>query len=76
MTGAPAQLLRLKDRGLIREGYAADLVVFDLQTVTDHATYESPLEKPSGFVHVLLSGKLAVQDGKYTGTTADKVLRR
>jgi N-acyl-D-amino-acid deacylase len=76
MTGAPAQLLRLKDRGLIREGYAADIVIFDPKTVADNSTYESPLQEPSGIVHVFVNGELAVNDGKYTGVTAGRVLCR
>lgn len=76
MTGAPAQLLRLKDRGFIREGYAADIVVFDPKTVNDKSTYENPLEKPVGIKYVLVNGQLAVKEGKYTGTTAGKVLRQ
>ncbi|MDN4075329.1 N-acyl-D-amino-acid deacylase family protein [Fictibacillus terranigra] len=76
MTGAPAQLLRLKDRGFIREGYAADIVVFDPNIVKDQSTYENPLEKPVGIKYVLVNGQLAVKEGKYTGTTAGKVLRQ
>ncbi|WP_085507176.1 N-acyl-D-amino-acid deacylase family protein [Thalassobacillus devorans] len=76
MSGAPAQLLRLKDRGLIREGYAADIVIFDPDTINDKATYESPLEEPVGIQHVLVNGAIAVRDGEYTGETNGKVLRR
>ncbi|USK36505.1 D-aminoacylase (plasmid) [Bacillus sp. F19] len=76
MTGAPAQLLRLKDRGLIREGYAADIVIFNPKTIADQSTYESPLEEPTGISYVLVNGKLTVKEGKYIGTTAGKVLRR
>ncbi|WP_026695647.1 N-acyl-D-amino-acid deacylase family protein [Peribacillus kribbensis] len=76
MTGAPAQLLRLKDRGLIRESYAADIVVFDPKTVNDQSTYENPLEEPVGIIYVFVNGQLAVKEGKYIGTTAGKVLRQ
>ncbi len=75
MTGAPAQLLRLQDRGLIREGYAADLVVFDPDTVADEATYEDPLEPPSGIRYVFVNGRLAVREGAYTGATPGQVIR-
>lgn len=76
MTGAPAQLLRLKDRGFIKEGYAADIVVFDPETVKDEATYEDPLQEPTGICYVLVNGALAVENGRYTGKTDGKVLRR
>lgn len=76
MTGAPAQLLRLRDRGLLREGYAADVVVFDPETVIDKATYSSPLEEPEGILYVIVNGKLTVSNGQYIGTTAGQVIRR
>ncbi|MGP4081565.1 N-acyl-D-amino-acid deacylase family protein [Pseudalkalibacillus sp. R45] len=75
MTGAPAQLLRLKDRGIIREGYAADLVVFNPDTVIDNATYDEPLKEPEGIEHVIVNGAVAVKDGIFTGETAGKVIR-
>jgi N-acyl-D-amino-acid deacylase len=76
MTSAPAQLLRLKNRGLIKEGYVADIVIFDPMTVEDKATYEDPLQNPFGINYVLVNGGLAVENGKYTGGTYGKVLRR
>lgn len=76
MTGATAQLLRLGDRGLVREGCWADLVVFDPDEVADRSTYAAPLREPAGIQHVLVNGEVAVRDGAYTGATAGRVLRR
>ena len=76
MTGAPAQLLRLKDRGLLREGYWADIVVFDPETIRDNATFDDPCQYPTGISHVLVNGKMTVKDGEYTGETAGRVIRR
>lgn len=76
MTGATSQTLRLKDRGLLQEGYWADAVVFDPDEVIDLATYDDPLQSPAGIRHVLVNGELAIRDGVYTGATAGKALRR
>ena len=76
MTGAPAQLLRLKDRGYIAEGYWADIVIFDPNTVADLATYEEPLLEPTGIHYVLVNGEIAVNNSLFTGRTAGKVIRR
>ncbi|MED4582577.1 D-aminoacylase [Brevibacillus choshinensis] len=76
MTGAPAQLLRLKDRGFLREGNWADIVVFDPNIVIDQATYEDPLQEPLGIEYVLVNGQIAVEHGVYTGVTAGSVIRR
>lgn len=76
MTHAPAQLLRLPDRGLIREGYQADIVVFNPNTVLDRATYHEPLQECVGIEHVLVNGAWVVKDGCFTGATAGKVIRR
>lgn len=64
MTGAPAQLLRLKDRGLIQEGYWADIVIFDPARIADHATYALPLEEPQGIEYVLVNGLVCVEHGE------------
>lgn len=75
MTGAPAQLMRLKDRGLIKEGYQADIVVFDQEKIEECATFEEPLLEPKGIVEVLINGKLTVHNGEYIGTRAGQVIK-
>ncbi len=84
MTGMPAKRLGLKDRGLIREGCAADLVVFDLPRVKDRATnrwphaypFENyPHDYPEGIDWVFVNGTAAVEDGKPTGTRTGQCLR-
>jgi N-acyl-D-amino-acid deacylase len=76
MTGAPAQLMRLKDRGLIKEGYQADIVIFDPEKIKDRATFEEPLLEPEGIHVVYINGKLTVNQGEYTGARDGKVIRR
>jgi N-acyl-D-amino-acid deacylase len=75
MTGLPAQRLGLKDRGVIRKGTRADLVVFDPRTVADRATYQEPHRYPAGIEHVLVNGCFVIKDGEHTGSRPGKVLR-
>jgi len=75
MTSYPAQKFGLWDRGLVRPGMAADLVVFDPATVLDRATHDDPEQPPVGLPHVLVNGTFAVRDGQYTGARAGEVLR-
>ncbi|WHX69048.1 D-aminoacylase [Peribacillus frigoritolerans] len=75
MTGAPAQLMRLKDRGLIKENYQADIVVFDQEKIADFGTFDEPLLEPTGILEVLINGKLTVHNGEYIGTRAGKVIK-
>jgi len=75
MTSLPAHTFRLNDRGLLREGLAADLVVFDPARVSDKATYTQPHQYSEGFDYVLVNGKLAVDEGKVTATRAGTPLR-
>ena len=63
MTGAPAARFDLRDRGLIKEGYFADLVVFDPETVTDHATMSNPQQLGTGVEWVLVNGEVVVERG-------------
>ena len=63
-TSLPARIMGLRDRGEIREGYWADLVVFDLETITDRATVFEPHQHAKGIDHVLVNGELVVQDGE------------
>jgi N-acyl-D-amino-acid deacylase len=75
LTSVPAARLGLRDRGVLREGAFADLVVIDATTVTDVATYEEPDRYPKGIDHVVVNGRLAVLDGAETGERAGQLLR-
>ena len=74
--GFPAQRLGLKDRGLVKEGLVADLVVFDPETVIDRATFEQPQQYPEGIPYVIVNGTAVVCEGKNTGARPGRVLRR
>jgi len=76
MSGLPARKLRLVDRGLIKAGLAADLVVFDPATVADMATYDQPHQYAKGIIHVLVNGRFVVRDAAHTGDQPGKILRR
>ena len=77
MTGATAAALRLRDRGLIREGYRADLAIFDPADFKDRATYADPHQYPTGRrTTVLVNGVVVVEDASHTGATPGVVLRR
>jgi N-acyl-D-aspartate/D-glutamate deacylase len=76
MTSLPARRLGLKDRGVLAEGKAADLVVFDPDRVLDLATYENPRQYPVGIWNVIVNGVLTVDNGQYTGQRGGRVLRK
>ncbi len=75
MTGLPASNLSLKDRGLLRAGYFADVVVFDPATIQDHSTYENPHQLATGVKYVLVNGQLALSDGAPTGAHSGQFVR-
>ena len=75
MTSLPAQRERLGDRGLLREGYFADITVFDPLTIKDTATYTQPAQLAQGVKYVFVNGKLEFEDGKLTGQIAGRALR-
>jgi N-acyl-D-aspartate/D-glutamate deacylase len=75
MTGAPAARVHLRDRGLVREGMFADIVVFDPARVIDRATFEMPNQYPIGIEYVLVNGKISVDKGQRTTALAGRVLR-
>jgi N-acyl-D-amino-acid deacylase len=75
MTSLPADNLSLKDRGRLRPGAFADLVVFDPDSLQDHATFEKSHQLSTGVSYVIVNGKLAVKDGKATGAATGKVVR-
>jgi N-acyl-D-amino-acid deacylase len=77
MTGATAEALRLRDRGLIKEGWRADIAIFAPADFKDRATYAEPHQYPTGTrTTVLVNGVLVVENARHTGATPGKVLRR
>jgi N-acyl-D-aspartate/D-glutamate deacylase len=76
MTGMPAQRMGLTDRGLLKEGYFADITIFDPATVADQSTFEAPHQYPKGILYVLVNGKAVVDAGNYVDVRSGKVLRK
>jgi N-acyl-D-amino-acid deacylase len=76
LTSRPAARLRLPDRGLVREGYRADLVLFDPRTVAPGATFAEPRRPPTGIPYVLVDGRFVIEDGKRTDVLAGRSVRR
>ncbi|MBI5034187.1 MAG: D-aminoacylase [Chloroflexi bacterium] len=76
MTSAPAQMFGLNRRGELREGYFADMVVFDPERIADTATFTEPHQFPIGFDYVLVNGTPTIEFGKHTEARAGKVLRK
>jgi N-acyl-D-aspartate/D-glutamate deacylase len=74
MTSWPASRMRLADRGVIREGNWADVVVFDPETIAENATWEKPAEFASGIDYVLVNGRIVIDHGRHTGARPGKVL--
>ncbi|MFN8005125.1 MAG: amidohydrolase family protein [Acidobacteriota bacterium] len=76
MTGLPASIIGIAERGFLAVGMVADIAVFDPKTIIDHATYQQPTLESVGMRHVLVNGKFALRDGKATGEKAGRVLVR
>ncbi|GHG95435.1 N-acyl-D-amino-acid deacylase family protein [Streptomyces lanatus] len=76
LTSRPAARLRLPDRGLVREGYRADLVLFDPESVAAGSTFEEPRTLPTGIPHVLIDGRFVIEDGRRTDVLAGRAIRR
>jgi N-acyl-D-amino-acid deacylase len=75
LAALPAENLRLRDRGRLREGWFADVVVFDPQRIQDHATFDEPRRYATGMVHVFVNGVQVLADGEHTGATPGRVVR-
>jgi N-acyl-D-amino-acid deacylase len=75
VTGLPARQLRLKDRGLLKPGLAADVVVFDPEKIQDHATFAKPHQYATGVTHVFVNGVQVLRDGEHTGAKPGRVVR-
>jgi len=75
LTSHPAMVLNLRERGSLREGYFADVVVFDPATIQDHATFEQPHQYSTGVSHVIVNGGLALEDGEPTDARPGRFVR-
>jgi N-acyl-D-amino-acid deacylase len=76
MTSLPASNLGIARRGMLREGYFADVAVFDPQTIQDHATFERPMQYATGVSEVWVNGVEVIRDGEHTGAKPGRVVRR
>jgi N-acyl-D-amino-acid deacylase len=74
MTSLPAQTFNLRDRGLIREGFAADLVIFDDKKVIDKSVFEAPHQYAEGFTSVIVNGQLVFDGNRLTGSMPGRAL--
>ena len=75
-TSLPALIFNIKDRGMVREGYYADLVIMDLDTIKDKATFLNPHQYPEGIDYVFVNGHLVVENGNSTSNKPGIVLHR
>jgi N-acyl-D-amino-acid deacylase len=75
LTSFPAENLRIEDRGRLREGFFADVVVFDPATIQDHATFTEPHQYATGVAHVFVNGVPVIRDGEHTGATPGRFVR-
>lgn len=75
LTGLPAENWKLKDRGCLRDGCFADLVVFDPDTIADHASYDQPMQYATGVSDVFVNGVQVLRGGEHTGATPGRVVR-
>jgi N-acyl-D-aspartate/D-glutamate deacylase len=76
MTSLPARVYGMEDRGVLRAGAAADVVVFDLDALREVAEFTDPHHYSEGMVHVLVNGEAAIKDGAFTGARPGRVLRK
>lgn len=76
LTSLSAEKLRIKKRGLLKEGYFADIVIFDADKIQDHATFEKPHQYATGMVHVFVNGVQVLKDGEHTGAKGGRFIKR
>jgi N-acyl-D-amino-acid deacylase len=75
LTSLPAANLKLQRRGALKQGYLADVVVFDPATIQDHATFDVPQQYATGVEHVFVNGTQVLSDGDHTGAKPGRVVR-
>ena len=74
MTSLPADFLQMKDRGLLKKGYKADIAIFDPDTIRDNATFADARQYSSGTDYVIVNGKISIENGEYSGALDGKLL--
>jgi N-acyl-D-amino-acid deacylase len=74
LSSLPAENLKIRERGLLRSGYYADVVVFDAARIADHATFEKPHQYATGMIHVFVNGTQVLKDGAHTGAKPGMVV--
>jgi N-acyl-D-amino-acid deacylase len=75
LTSLPAKNLKIRERGLLKAGYFADIVVFDPAAIQDHASYDEPHQLSAGVTHVFVNGEAVLRDGEHTGATPGRFVR-
>ena len=75
LTTLPATNMKIEKRGALKEGYFADVVIFDPQKIQDHSTFEDPHQLSTGMTHVFVNGVQVLRDGEHTGATPGRVVR-
>ena len=75
LTGLAAEKLRIKERGYLKEGYYADIVIFDPEKIKDNATFQEPHQYADGVIHVLVNGTQVLKDGDHTDAVPGMVVR-
>ena len=75
LTHLPAENLKISHRGLLKEGYYADIVIFDPKEISDFATFEEPHQYATGVKHVFVNGQLVLRDGEHTGAKPGRIVR-
>ncbi len=75
MTSFPANNLRINKRGMLKEGYYADIVVFDPEEIRDHSTFQEPYQYSTGVSHVWVNGIQVLKDGEHTGAKPGSPVR-
>ena len=75
MTSLPASIFSLSDRGLIKEGYKADIVIFDMETIEEKGTIANGRQHPEGIDYVIVNGAITAEKGKHTGALNGRILK-
>ena len=75
LSSFPAETLHIKNRGFLKPGYFADVVVFDPKTISDHATFDKPHQYSTGVTHVWVNGTQVIASGEHTGAKPGRVVR-